>query len=85
MIVFITTQVDSGQTALHIAARLGFKDITKLLLQRKASVTVQDSNGCTPLYLAASCGNYEIAKMIIASPDCNVNTANKVKLTFVLE
>ena len=77
--IFVQKQIKSGQTALHITARLGFKDIAKFLLQLKASVTVKDSNGCTPLYLAASCGNYEIAKMIIASPDCDVNVKSKVR------
>ena len=59
---------------------LGFKDVAKVLLQRKALVTVKDSNGCTPLHLAASSGNYEIAKLIIASPDCDMNPINKVQL-----
>ena len=69
----------SGQTALHLAAKLGFKDTAKLLLQHKALVTVKDSNECTPLYLAASSGNYEIAKLIIASPDCDMNVLSKVR------
>ena len=71
--------MDSGQTALHIAAKLGFKDVAKVLLQHKALVTVGDSNGCTPLYLAASSGNYEIAKLIIAAPDHDMNTSTKVR------
>ena len=29
-------QITSGQTALHLAARLGFKDVAKVLLQHKA-------------------------------------------------
>ena len=71
--------MDSRQTALHIAAKLGFKDVAKILLQHKALVTVKDSSGCTPLYLAASSGNYEIAKLIIAVPNCDMNTSTKVR------
>ena len=70
--------MSGGQTALHIAAKLGFKDVAKVLLQHKASVIVTDSNGCTPLYLAASSGNYEIAKLIIAYPECDMNILTKV-------
>ena len=70
--------MDSGHTALHIASKLGFKDVAKVLLQHKASVMVKDVKGCTPLYLAASSGNYEIAKLIIASPGCDMNTLAQV-------
>ena len=72
--------MDSGHTALHIASKLGSKDVAKVLLQHKASVMVKDIKGCTPLYLAASSGNYEIAKLIIASPGCDMNTVSKVIL-----
>ena len=74
----VCEQVTSGRTALHLTASLGFKDVAKVLLQRKALVTVEDAKGCTPLFLAASNGNYEIAKLIIASPDCDVNAITKV-------
>ena len=76
----VQKQVTSGQTALHLAAKLGFKDVAKVLLQYKALVTVMDSKGRTPLYLAASSGNYEIAKLIIASPNCDMTTTSKVWL-----
>ena len=67
--------MDSGHTALHIASKLGSKDVAKVLLQHKASVMIKDINGCTPLYLAASSGNYEIAKLIIACPGCDMSQA----------
>lgn len=72
--------MDSGHTALHIASKLGSKDVAKILLQHKASVMVKDVNGCTPLYLAASSGNYEIAKLIIACPGCDMNVLSQVIL-----
>ena len=72
--------MDSGHTALHIASKLGFKDVAKVLLQSKASVMVKDIKGCTPLYLAASSGNYEVAKLIIACPGCDMNTVSQVIL-----
>lgn len=70
--------MNSGRTALHLAAKFGFKDVARILLQHKTLVTTKDVNGCTPLYLAASSGNYEIAKLIIASPDCDMNATSKV-------
>ena len=71
--------MNSRRTALHLAAKFGFKDVAKILLQYKTLVTTKDANGCTPLYLAASSGNYEIAKLIIASPDCDMNAMSKVR------
>ena len=73
------TQDDSGQSALHLAARHGFMDTVKVLLDHQASVTVTDLNGYTPLYLAASEGNYEAAKLIVVSPDCDANSSDKVQ------
>ena len=69
---------DCGETGLHLAAKLGYKDIVKVLLQHKASVNVTNSDGCTPLHLAASNGNYEVARMIVATPNCSVLTSSKV-------
>ena len=80
-VILPAKQEIGGTTALHLAAKLGYKDIVRVLLQHKASVNVADSNGCTPLYLAASNGNYEVARMIIASPDCTVHTSRKVWFT----
>ena len=41
-----------GQTALHCAAKAGFKDIVALLLEHDAEVDAQDSAGETPLVAA---------------------------------
>ena len=65
-------------------AKFGFKEGAKILLQHKALVTVKDAKGRTPLYLAASSGNYEIAKLIIASPDCDMNTISNVSYQVLL-
>lgn len=55
----------------------------KIFLKHKASVNVKDYNGCTPLYLAAKFGNYEITKTLVAQPDCDIHTTDKV-LHFVV-
>ena len=72
-------KVESGHTGFHLAAVKGFKEVTKVLLELKASVSVIDHHGCTPLHLAASYGNYEVAKMILSLSDhSNVHTSTKV-------
>jgi len=43
-------QVDSkGNTALHIAASLGYKKIIKFLMEEKADTTIKNAAGQTPL------------------------------------
>lgn len=45
-----------GMTALHIAAREGYADMTKYLIQRGASLTARNSEGRAPLDLSANLG-----------------------------
>lgn len=71
-------------TGFHIAATKGFKEVTKVFLELKASVSVKDLHGCTPLHLAASHGNYEVAKMILSVSDhSSIHTVTKVH-TYIL-
>lgn len=46
----ITTRIDSGETALHIAAKNGSKRIMQLFLEKGADTTVKDDGGFTALY-----------------------------------
>lgn len=57
----------SGETALHVAAEAGHKEIVDLLL--KAGATVDAKNDCkrTPLALAANNGHAAVAELLIAA------------------
>ena len=41
-----------GKTALHVAARRGHWEVTKMLLEHKADASITDDNGNTALHLA---------------------------------
>jgi ankyrin repeat protein len=43
---------DNGQTALHVAARVGAVPLYGELIRRGAELGQQDKSGCTPLWLA---------------------------------
>lgn len=46
----------SGQTALMVAARMGYQDVGELLVEAGANIDATDKNGCTPLNLASTTG-----------------------------
>lgn len=57
----------SGNTALHIAADMGFGRVVKRLCeQAQTHVGVQGQDGLTPLHYAALRGHDDIAKILIA-------------------
>ena len=55
----------SGQTLLHLAARLNFTKVTQFLLDRDIDVDARDRNGCTALHHAAMMGSTECARLLI--------------------
>ncbi|XP_014253165.1 ankyrin repeat domain-containing protein 39-like [Cimex lectularius] len=56
----------SGYTALHYAAKNGFIDIVKILLDAGASVGARTKAGqATPLHRAAGAGKLEVCKLLI--------------------
>jgi cytohesin len=55
-----------GQTPLHMAADLGYKEIVELLLTNGADVNAKDYKGVTPLHDAALWGHKEIAELLLA-------------------
>ena len=54
--LLIDVKDSGGMTALHIAAREGYVDMTKFLIQRGASLTARNSEGRVPLELSAGFG-----------------------------
>lgn len=43
---------EDGQTAVHLASRLGKDDILKKLIESQASVNCRDTAGYTPLHVS---------------------------------
>ena len=69
LIVGIHTPVISfaeknGETALHLAARNGNREVIEALLAKGADVNVKDKRRFTPLKLANKLGNTEIADLL---------------------
>ncbi|KAH0565988.1 hypothetical protein GP486_000615 [Trichoglossum hirsutum] len=63
------TTNDEGQTALHIAAGWGHKEIVELLIERGAKTSRRDIEGRTPLYEAAKWGIPSIVKILLPEMD----------------
>jgi len=60
------------ETALHLAARSGFEEIVKLLLDAGANREVRNDHGETPLHVAAADGNRAIMRLLLdARADVN--------------
>ncbi|PSK46267.1 hypothetical protein B9Z65_5235 [Elsinoe australis] len=57
--------LESGDTALHLAANTGSVGIVRLLLEHGADVVVRNTGGATALHLAASSGHADIAQLLI--------------------
>ena len=55
-----------GQTPLHMAADLGYKEIVELLLTNGADVNAKDYKGVTPLLDAATWGYKEVVELLLA-------------------
>jgi ankyrin repeat protein len=54
-----------GVTPLHVAARKGYVEIAKLLLEHGADPNIKDLHGWTPLHDAAYWGNVEVARLLL--------------------
>ncbi|XP_055306165.1 alpha-latrocrustotoxin-Lt1a-like [Sitodiplosis mosellana] len=62
----VRIQFDKGETPVHIAAKLGFLYIIKLLLDYGGvNVNILDSNSSTPLHEAAEYESWSIAETLI--------------------
>ncbi|MBV9125223.1 MAG: ankyrin repeat domain-containing protein, partial [Planctomycetes bacterium] len=56
----------SGETALHIAARLGHVKVAEVLLAHGADVNARDRSKITPLHRAAEYGRSDVVKLLLA-------------------
>ena len=68
---------DGTKFPLHSAARHGYLDIVKVLIESGANVEVKEENyDCTPLHYAASNEHLEITKLLVEKK-ADVNSMNK--------
>lgn len=67
----------NGETALHIASRLGFLCmVTSLLTLEQVDVNAKDTNGDTPLHKAIQCENEDIVEQLLMCDRVNVIAEN---------
>ena len=52
------------QTALHWAAKRGYKDVVEKILSKGKSTNLFDNNNRTPMYLAVMNGHHHILEVI---------------------
>jgi ankyrin repeat protein len=65
------SQLNHGQTALHLAAIHGWARVVAVLLQQpRTDVNVQAADLRTPLHDAAVQGNLEITQLLLADKRC---------------
>jgi ankyrin repeat protein len=76
----VKTQAVFGQTALHLAARLGRTDAVKVLLAAGADPNSGDNLNDTPLHLAAENGRIEVVKLLLAH-GARLDLQNKARQT----
>uniref|UniRef100_A0A182MH64 Uncharacterized protein n=1 Tax=Anopheles culicifacies TaxID=139723 RepID=A0A182MH64_9DIPT len=54
-----------GLTPLQIAARKGYSDVVKMLLEQGANVQLRDSNGNSALHFAVECGCAKTVRLLL--------------------
>lgn len=57
--------LQNGWTPLHCAARAGFLDVVKLLVESGASPKAETNFGSAPIWFAASEGHNEVLKYLM--------------------
>eukprot|EP00357_Protocruzia_adherens_P026997 CAMPEP_0114974794 /NCGR_PEP_ID=MMETSP0216-20121206/1726_1 /TAXON_ID=223996 /ORGANISM="Protocruzia adherens, Strain Boccale" /LENGTH=643 /DNA_ID=CAMNT_0002335473 /DNA_START=32 /DNA_END=1963 /DNA_ORIENTATION=+ len=62
---FLSDKTDSGENALHIAARVGASHIASDLLDRGISPREQDEAGRLPLHFACRNGHLDVVKVLL--------------------
>lgn len=63
---FMQLKGDGGYSAMHLAARFGFVDVGRLLLDRGATLDIKSLlTGGTPLHTAASANQIDFARVLI--------------------
>lgn len=77
LLLFLLLLCQDDQTSLHCAARMGHKELVKLLLDHKASPNSTTTAGHTPLHIAAREGHVQTVRILL---DTN---AQQTKMTKV--
>ncbi|KAG2179496.1 hypothetical protein INT44_006342 [Umbelopsis vinacea] len=68
----LVSQVNKqDHTMLHLAAMLGFTELTSMLVQLGADVDAQDRNGMTALHFASWTGKHDIVKILLDQGDAH--------------
>ncbi len=62
---FINAQDDEKQTALYIAAKRGFAEVVKKLIQNKADVDIQNNENKSPFMIALQYGHADVLQLLI--------------------
>ena len=78
MDVCVYMMVQSGQTALMLAASHGRSDMVELLLASGANVNARDEDGSTALMCACEHGYIDIVQMLLSHPECDSSIADVV-------
>jgi ankyrin repeat protein len=77
----ISSRDQNGDTALHVAALFGHRDVVELLLANQADVNAKDNDGWTPLHCAADAHAFlgqpkDVAELLLAHK-ADVNAKSK--------
>ena len=59
----------NGFTPLHLAARYGYLNVCRLIIEKVEDKNPADSNGWTPLHWAAMTGQLDVCRLIINNVD----------------
>ena len=71
-LAFARDKTSDDETALHLAAKGGYKDVAELLLAAGAEVDAKSDEGKTPLWSAAGLGGENMVELLLAR-GANVN------------
>ena len=74
--------MQSGQTALMLAASHGRYDMAELLLEAGADVNARDEDGSTALMCACEHGYIDIVQMLLSHPQCDSSLADVVRSSY---
>ena len=65
--VYVDGRDKLGETPLHVAAVMGHREVSTLLIESGANVNAEDERGLTPLHAAAWMGYEDIVALLIAN------------------